>query len=133
MTNIPRILKTRNFLSSFEDPSFQDIDARFHRFNIVRGFVGLRFGGLNSPLFFCRSAGEIGGGCKESKPCRPRGAILSAGHLLSLKSSIALLAGLGHNKKVPTRRYRNPLIIPRYTRPEMAGIWEPQTRFQDWF
>src|SRR5581483_2854623 len=24
-------------------------------------------------------------------------------------------------------------MIPRYTRPEMAAIWEPQTRFQIWF
>jgi adenylosuccinate lyase len=24
-------------------------------------------------------------------------------------------------------------MIPRYTRPEMASIWEPQTRFQIWF
>src|SRR6516164_1961968 len=25
------------------------------------------------------------------------------------------------------------LMIPRYTRPEMAAIWEPQTRFKIWF
>src|SRR3954462_6098825 len=25
------------------------------------------------------------------------------------------------------------LMIPRYTRPEMASIWEPQTRFRLWF
>src|SRR5215475_4631933 len=25
------------------------------------------------------------------------------------------------------------LMIPRYTRPEMASIWEPQTRFKIWF
>src|SRR6188508_1830710 len=24
-------------------------------------------------------------------------------------------------------------MIPRYTRPEMASIWEPQTRFRIWF
>ena len=24
-------------------------------------------------------------------------------------------------------------MIPRYTRPEMAVIWEPQTRFKIWF
>src|SRR5579871_3588701 len=24
-------------------------------------------------------------------------------------------------------------MIPRYTRPEMAAIWEPQTRFKIWF
>ena len=24
-------------------------------------------------------------------------------------------------------------MIPRYTRPEMASIWEPQTRFKIWF
>src|ERR1700712_2769904 len=33
---------------------------------------------------------------------------------------------------------RNPqlsesVMIPRYTRPEMASIWEPQTRFKIWF
>src|SRR5882724_2754078 len=26
-----------------------------------------------------------------------------------------------------------PRMIPRYTRPEMAAIWEPQTRFRIWF
>src|SRR5213592_1451562 len=26
-----------------------------------------------------------------------------------------------------------PPMIPRYTRPEMAAIWEPQTRFRIWF
>jgi adenylosuccinate lyase len=26
-----------------------------------------------------------------------------------------------------------PAMIPRYTRPEMAAIWEPQTRFKIWF
>src|SRR3954463_15240688 len=25
------------------------------------------------------------------------------------------------------------LVIPRYTRPEMASLWEPQTRFKIWF
>src|SRR3954464_13154418 len=25
------------------------------------------------------------------------------------------------------------LMIPRYTRPEMASLWEPQTRFRIWF
>src|SRR5437868_8749456 len=25
------------------------------------------------------------------------------------------------------------LMIPRYTRPEMASIWQPQTRFRIWF
>ena len=24
-------------------------------------------------------------------------------------------------------------MIPRYTRPDMAAIWEPQTRFRIWF
>ena len=24
-------------------------------------------------------------------------------------------------------------MIPRYTRPEMAAIWSPQTRFRIWF
>src|SRR5262245_46471086 len=24
-------------------------------------------------------------------------------------------------------------MIPRYTRPEMAAVWEPQTRFRIWF
>src|SRR4029077_3847309 len=26
-----------------------------------------------------------------------------------------------------------PKMIPRYTRPAMAAIWEPQTRFRIWF
>src|SRR5262245_6311627 len=26
-----------------------------------------------------------------------------------------------------------PRMIPRYTRPDMAAIWEPQTRFRIWF
>src|SRR5207244_9940586 len=30
------------------------------------------------------------------------------------------------------RKTRAPMI-PRYTRPEMAAIWEPQTRFRIWF
>src|SRR5207302_8554925 len=28
---------------------------------------------------------------------------------------------------------RGGLMISRYTRPEMAAIWEPQTRFKIWF
>src|ERR1051326_7392791 len=28
---------------------------------------------------------------------------------------------------------REMLMIPRYTRPEMASIWEAQTRFRIWF
>jgi adenylosuccinate lyase len=24
-------------------------------------------------------------------------------------------------------------MIPRYSRPEMAAIWDPQTRFRIWF
>ena len=24
-------------------------------------------------------------------------------------------------------------MIPRYSRPEMAAIWEPQTRYRNWF
>src|SRR5215831_14760315 len=31
------------------------------------------------------------------------------------------------------RSGRAPPMIPRYTRPEMAAIWEPQTRFRIWF
>src|SRR5699024_7861644 len=26
-----------------------------------------------------------------------------------------------------------PTMIPRYSRPEMADIWSPETRFQIWF
>src|ERR1700730_7606911 len=33
----------------------------------------------------------------------------------------------------PALRCLEPLMIPRYTRPEMATIWEPQTRFRIWF
>src|SRR5438270_1185535 len=28
---------------------------------------------------------------------------------------------------------RTPEMIPRYSRPEMVAIWEPQTRFRIWF
>src|SRR3982074_2510771 len=28
---------------------------------------------------------------------------------------------------------RRPPMIPRYTRPDMAAIWDPQTRFRIWF
>src|SRR3954454_19215288 len=28
---------------------------------------------------------------------------------------------------------REPEMIPRYTRPEMAAIWDPQTRYKIWF
>src|SRR6202171_2206783 len=30
-------------------------------------------------------------------------------------------------------RITRPPMIPRYTRPEMAAIWDPQTRFRIWF
>src|SRR5947199_5883002 len=29
--------------------------------------------------------------------------------------------------------HRGHAMIPRYTRPEMASIWDPQTRFKIWF
>ena len=31
------------------------------------------------------------------------------------------------------RAYQNREMIPRYTRPEMAAIWSPETRFRIWF
>src|SRR5215207_6175415 len=31
------------------------------------------------------------------------------------------------------RASRERPMIPRYTRPEMAAIWEPQTRYHIWF
>ena len=31
------------------------------------------------------------------------------------------------------RRAARPLMIPRYSRPEMAAIWSPETRFRIWF
>src|SRR5215470_5706904 len=34
----------------------------------------------------------------------------------------------GHDGRIP-----RPRMIPRYTRPEMAAIWDPQTRFRIWF
>jgi adenylosuccinate lyase len=34
----------------------------------------------------------------------------------------------GHDGRIPEAR-----MIPRYTRPEMAAIWDPQTRFRIWF
>src|SRR5690349_461717 len=33
----------------------------------------------------------------------------------------------------PSPPVRSSTMIPRYTRPEMASIWEPQTRFKIWF
>src|SRR5438309_7476285 len=45
--------------------------------------------------------------------------------------------GLSHRRgSAKARRYptgREMLMIPRYTRPEMASIWEPHTRFRVWF
>src|SRR6202165_3433517 len=29
--------------------------------------------------------------------------------------------------------FPSPPMIPRYTRPELAAIWDPQTRFRIWF
>src|SRR5262249_12056333 len=46
-----------------------------------------------------------------------------------------LLAG-SRSLTGPRRRAhlaRSPKMIPRYTRQEMAAIWEPQTRFKIWF
>jgi adenylosuccinate lyase len=34
---------------------------------------------------------------------------------------------------IPALPARRPSMIPRYTRPEMASIWEQQTRFKIWF
>src|SRR6516164_8832639 len=33
----------------------------------------------------------------------------------------------------PTGGEQRQPMIPRYTRPEMAAIWDPQTRFRIWF
>src|SRR5262245_66667343 len=37
-------------------------------------------------------------------------------------------AVVGHGRKG-----ERPPMIPRYTRPDMAAIWDPQTRFRIWF
>src|SRR5262245_50043722 len=37
------------------------------------------------------------------------------------------------SEKTPCPPCSEPQMIPRYTRPEMAAIWEPQTRFKIWF
>src|SRR5215204_4039555 len=46
------------------------------------------------------------------------------------------MGGLGRydllKRGVKTNRLESSMI-PRYTRPEMAAIWEPQTRFKIWF
>src|SRR5205085_8321474 len=34
---------------------------------------------------------------------------------------------------LPRSRLREAAMIPRYTRPEMAKIWAPETRFRIWF
>src|SRR3546814_19416156 len=31
------------------------------------------------------------------------------------------------------KQFPEALMIPRYSRPEMAAIWEPETRFRIWF
>src|SRR3954468_2231950 len=36
-------------------------------------------------------------------------------------------------KRGVTPKMSESSMIPRYTRPEMASIWEPQTRFKIWF
>jgi adenylosuccinate lyase len=32
-----------------------------------------------------------------------------------------------------TKVFLEPIMIPRYSRPDMVAIWEPQTRFRIWF
>ena len=57
------------------------------------------------------------------------------------KNLLSRRPGLGLHTPSPAGRvcYRAPLsrkavaMIPRYSRPEMAAIWEPQTRFRIWF
>src|SRR5206468_7648168 len=45
------------------------------------------------------------------------------------------LFGSGGSAKARCKKQicRSSPMIPRYTRPEMASIWEPQTRFKIWF
>src|SRR5215470_3218381 len=50
---------------------------------------------------------------------------------IELTASICYSAALV--RTLPESRPRKPPMIPRYTRPEMAAIWEPQTRFRIWF
>src|SRR5262249_32061610 len=39
----------------------------------------------------------------------------------------------GYDTAPTAKRPPEARMIPRYTRPEMAAIWEPQTRFRIWF
>src|SRR5277367_6722856 len=43
------------------------------------------------------------------------------------------LTGVALLKHGVTPKPSESTMIPRYTRPEMAAIWEPQTRFKIWF
>src|SRR3984957_20445700 len=43
------------------------------------------------------------------------------------------LTGAALLKRGVTPKTSERAMIPRYTRPEMASIWEPQTRFKIWF
>src|SRR5277367_3030522 len=43
------------------------------------------------------------------------------------------LTGVALLKYAVTPEPSECAMIPRYTRPEMASIWEPQTRFKIWF
>src|SRR5712675_1750596 len=57
--------------------------------------------------------------------------------MTSYMASRRLRRGLSHPRRSAKAR-RNPRMseqsmIPRYTRPEMASIWEAQTRFKIWF
>ena len=51
----------------------------------------------------------------------------------SFPISIICLAPAALLKGAVTLKTQGPSMIPRYTRPEMASIWEPQTRFKIWF
>jgi adenylosuccinate lyase len=44
---------------------------------------------------------------------------------------IELVGAICYTRALPVTA--RPPMIPRYTRPEMAAIWDPQTRFRIWF
>src|SRR5882757_2365132 len=70
----------------------------------------------------------------RDRPCPP----LGLGVTLSSRPTAHRPRRLSH--RGPSAKARRNLLkppessmIPRYTRPEMASIWEPQTRFKIWF
>src|SRR5262249_20889555 len=55
------------------------------------------------------------------------------GHGRSIELTPPICYSAALTRTLPENRARKQPMIPRYTRPEMAAIWEPQTRFRIWF